>query len=128
MNHDAETEALRRALRGLPEEAPPPSVWLSLQVRHALEFRQPRPQRWRIAAAAAVLLAAPLLVWRMPGPDRSPPGLGPELIELRAIDRELQLRYLDGASDEELAPLWRRRADLLQPRATPSPAPVTLSI
>ena len=53
MNHDAETEALRRALRGLPEEAPPPSVWLSLQVRHALEFRQPRPQRWRIALAAA---------------------------------------------------------------------------
>lgn len=128
MNPDLELESLRQRLRALPEESPPPSVWASLQVRHAVEFRKPRPQPWRIAAAAAVLLAAPLLVWRIPDAPIHPVAPGPDPVDLRAIDRELQLRYLDGASDEELAPLWRQRAELLHRRAAPNLSPSTLSI
>lgn len=128
MNPEAELESLRQRLRALPEESPPPSVWASLQMRHAVEFRKPRPQRWRIAAAAAVLLVAPLLVWRIPDAPIESPAPGFDPASLRAIDRELQLRYLDGASDEELAPLWQQRAELLERRAAPNPSPSTLSI
>lgn len=128
MNPDDGLESLRQRLRALPEESPPPSVWAMLQARHALDFRKPRPQRWRIAVAAALLLVAPLLVWRIPEAPIEPLAPGFDAVELRAIDRELQLRYLDGASDEELAPLWRQRAELLRRGTTVDPTPATLSI
>jgi|CXWL01.1.fsa_nt_gi hypothetical protein len=120
MSEKLDLEALRSRLVELPEESPPPSVWLALQVAHAELHPRRRPQRWRYAAAAVVLvLLAPLLWMRQPAPY-DPPIPEERAAALRSLDRELQLLYLDGASDAELAPLWRDREELLkEPAATP---------
>ncbi len=123
MSEQNDLDALRARLSQLPEEAPPPSVWLALQATHAQLHPRRRPQRLRYVAAAAaavLMLLAPLLWVRQPALN-PPPIPDDRAAQLRSLDRELQLLYLDGASDAELAPLWRQREDLLrQPAATPS--------
>jgi len=117
MNMPNELEKLRAELAKLPEESPPPSVWLELQLAHAELFPKAKVvRRWPYAAVAAVLMLAlvPLLLMR---PTPAPIDLRlPEerAAALRILDRELQLRYIDGASDAELAPLWRQREELLR--------------
>lgn len=133
MSEQNDLAELRLRLAQLPEEAPPPSVWLNLQVAHAQQFPRKRSRpwplpRWRYAAAAAVImLLVPLLWMRQPAP-LSQPLPEERAAELRSLDRELQLLYLDGASDAELAPLWRRREDLLRQPAGAPPAQQTIRI
>ncbi|MFO1496286.1 MAG: hypothetical protein U1F26_16685 [Lysobacterales bacterium] len=111
-----EMDELRRKLSELPIEAPPPSVWLNLQMAQAELCPRPRlrrGQRWRVAAAVVLLALAPALVWRMPQPP--PAQAYPDAAAaLRAVDRELQQQYVRGASDAELEPLWRQRELLLR--------------
>lgn len=131
MNAESDLEHLRAGLAQLPLEAPPPSLWLALQAAHAERYPRRRPQRWRYAAAAVLVLALlPVFLPREPPP--APPGVDPVAVDaanpgaraaaLRVIDRQLQQGYLQGASDEELAPLWRRREELQRNQA-PASAP-----
>ncbi|MGE4073187.1 MAG: hypothetical protein AB7E72_18615 [Lysobacterales bacterium] len=131
MSAESELEALRRRLAQLPEEAPPPSLWLALQAAHAAEFRRqrrPRP-RWPYAMAAVLMLAAvPVLLWHPPAPvPNAAPSLAPEAsyqtTALRTLDRELQRRVLDGATDAELAPLWQQREQILRGQTLPPETP-----
>lgn len=130
-------EALRRRLAAVPEFDPP--AWLDARV-HASLSQPPAPRRaWLpLAAAAAVVLAA-VLLWRIPAPQggvdeaawvAQSRGLEQELArvrltsdvpggaagleaELARIDRALQAAYDRGAATRELAPLWQQRADTL---------------
>ena len=156
MSTESDLAVLRRRLAQLPQEAPPPSLWLSLQVEHARLYPARRARRWpyalaAIAASALALGLAPLL--RQPTPLESPLPQATDIAlvngreALRAqsthlqrdqlpaataavqgLDRELQRRYLDGASDAELAPLWRQREELLQRPAASPPAPKSVRI
>lgn len=129
MSAESDLEQLRQRLAQLPEESPPPSVWLALQAAHAAEFKSQRKARvrWPYALAAALMLAAvPVLQWHQsaPVPIAGQP-LTPEptyqTAALRALDRELQRRVLDGATDAELAPLWQQREQILRGQALPTP-------
>lgn len=152
MSSESDVVALREVLSRLPEESPPPTLWLRIEVEHARRFPARRAPRWRpaLAAVAAALLLLSVLPWlRQPhsandvpapwaadapagsGKPRSatpPPGVRPEQLPaaavaaLRSLDRELQRRYLEGASDAELAPLWRRREELQQQPDAANPA------
>lgn len=125
-----EIDTLRRQLSELPIEAPPPSVWLNLQLAQAELCPRPRArrsQRWRVAAAVVLLALAPALVWRMsqPAPAQAYPDTA---AALRALDRELQHQYTIGASDAELEPLWRQRELLLQQLESAPDFPPTIRI
>ena len=129
MSTESELHALRQRLAQLPEESPPPSVWLALQAAHAAEFKPQRQARarWPYAMAAALMLAAvPVLLWHQPAtlPQATqslPPEPTYQTTALRALDRELQRRVLDGASDAELAPLWQQREQILRGQELPVP-------
>jgi hypothetical protein len=131
MSTESELEALRQRLAQLPEESPPPSVWLALQAAHAAEFKPQRRSRarWPYALAATlVLAAAPVLLWHQPAPvpntaQSPPPEPAYQTAALRALDRELQRRVLDGASDAELAPLWQQREQILRGQTLPPETP-----
>jgi len=129
MTSENELAQWRHRLATLAEETPPPSTWLDLQLAYANQVRpmNARRARWPWALAAALMLAL-VPVWWMQSRVAAPAGLQaihvdavPPAQLLRALDRELQLRYQDGASDEDLAPLWREREKLLR-RTQPAAA------
>jgi hypothetical protein len=157
MSTESDLAVLRRRLAQLPQEAPPPSLWMSLQVEHARLYPARRAWRWpyalaAIAASALALSLVPLLRQptildsQLPRAADIAPGNSAESLRVHSahlqrdplpaataaavqvLDRELQRRYLDGASDAELAPLWRQREELLQRPAASAPAPQSVRI
>lgn len=113
-------DPLRTMLASLPEPPLPPDLWPAIE-----RARQRRQTRLRVAAATLGSLAlAALLAWPVNQPTFAPappeasrssttlvatPAPGPAL---QAIDRALQTAYARGASDDEVAPLWRMRGQL----------------
>lgn len=85
-------------------------------------------------AVAAALLAVGLALQPHPG-ARSPgepvaaravpatPRTGDAIADIRVIDHALQVAYARNASEDEVAPLWDARKQLLQRLRVPSPAP-----
>jgi hypothetical protein len=104
-------EPVDRYLRRLPQAMPPAGLGDHIVDLHLA--RRAR-RRWIPLATAASLLLA-VLVWqqteRGPEPGSAAPVLAksPALIDLRSVDRRLQAAYLAGASEAELAGLWRAR-------------------
>ncbi len=137
MNDEQAQVYWRDQLAQLPQESPPPATWLALQSAFAGQVRPRRRYRQGLWAVAALLMLTLAPLWWLRHVP-APPDLA-QVIEvdpdrptrlLRALDRELQLRYQEGASDEELAPLWRERERLLQhpPSAPAKPSPEIIRI
>ena len=120
MNHDEQD--LRDVLARLGDPPPPPG--LDARIWNA---RQRRIRRsFGIAGSAAcVLLVATLALQSRPGndsptaasvADRTSPASARDddvIADIRAIDHALQLAYTRNASEDEVAPLWKARRELL---------------
>jgi len=120
MNHDEQD--LRDVLARLGDPPPPPG--LDARIWNA---RQRRIRRsFGIAGSAAcVLLVATLALQSRPGNDsptaasvaaRTSPASARDddvIADIRAIDHALQLAYTRNASEDEVAPLWKARRELL---------------
>ncbi|MBB5015509.1 hypothetical protein [Rehaibacterium terrae] len=130
-------------LAGLPEPEPPATLWLRLAAARQRRHTRRRAARFGLAAVAALALAV-LAPWRVAPPPLAPSALPPEAVatfampslddadaiaELRALDRALQSAYEQGASEQEVAALWRAReraAARLQPATPPLPQPLRI--
>lgn len=132
---------LSARLAELPEFELPDTLWARIEAAHVARDVQRRRRFLGTAGgaiAASVALAAMLL-----HPLRAPQGDAPDLLgnlrgesqrleaqlsgarlvhtsatlgtelELRRLDTTLQRAYERGADNSELAPLWRRRVELL---------------
>lgn len=128
MNHDE--QELRDVLARLGDPPPPPGLDARIWA-----MRQRRIQRvFGISgiAAAGVLVAVTLALQPRPDP-RSPaepvvaraapatPRADDVIADIRAIDHALQLAYTHNASEDEVAPLWKARRELLLRLPQPSP-------
>lgn len=127
---------LASRLAELPELDPPPALRARIEAAWAARQRHRRLQRVGGMALAAGLALAALLL-RLPGPTpdeglavlrdesrqleqrlstgalvHSGATLATEL-ELQRVEAALQQAYDQGAAARDLAPLWRRRVDLL---------------
>lgn len=112
-------DPLREQLRSLPDLPPPAVLWSRLA--HGQRLRRKR-QRLLMGASVALVgltigflhqFGEPLL--SSPNTPRlSPSEASAEQVatRLRAIDHALQVAYAQGASDDELAPLWLVRQQL----------------
>ncbi|WP_460812384.1 hypothetical protein [Luteimonas pelagia] len=110
-------------LRDLEAPALPEALWPRVEARRRALFARRR----RFAGVAAALLVAGGigLLARLPGNGPDGPGVptaqrvdsaplpGPVVLQVRAIDRELQAAYQAGAHAEEIERLWRTRGALL---------------
>lgn len=131
-------------LAGLPEPELPAALWPRLAATRQRRAARRRHARYGLAAAALLALAV-LPLWRaVPPPLAPPPALPAEAIatlampslddadaiaELRALDRALQSAYEQGASEQEVAALWKAReraAARLQPATAPLPQPLRI--
>jgi hypothetical protein len=127
MNHDEHD--LRDQLARLAEPSPPAGldarIWAT---------RQRRIQRvFGISgiAAAGVLVAVTLALQPRPDTDlpaepvaraaSAAPRTDDVIADIRAIDHALQLAYTHNASEDEVAPLWKARRELLLRLPQPSP-------
>jgi hypothetical protein len=115
MTHD--DTSLRRHLRSMPEPPLPDTLQSRL---HASHTRRGRLLRTGTGAAVVALLAVMLL----PFPHTTQPpaastaasqdaAADARRARLEVIDRALQAAYQRGASDDEVAPLWKARQALL---------------
>ncbi|QDH69351.1 hypothetical protein [Marilutibacter alkalisoli] len=110
---------LRRQLRALPDPDPPAALRERVLTSHRHRQRAIRS----VAGVSAIALLLAIVLPDLPGPqDASPPQPGlaatalpahDAIARLRAIDRALQAAYERGASDDEVAPLWKARETLL---------------
>lgn len=133
-------ERLKRRLVSLPPVPPAPHLWPRLE-----QARRHRVGRLKLLAgsAATLLLCVTLLPLlgdmvdrparasfsaRAPEPAVAPlPVLDQDTVEqIRALDRALQAAYDEGASDDELEPIWKARRALL-PRQASISTPITTS-
>lgn len=134
MNHDE--QELRDVLARLGDPPPPPGLDARIWA-----MRQRRIQRvFGISgiAAAGVLVAVTLALQPRPDPrsptepvvaraasatPRADDVLADDVLaDIRAIDTALQTAYSRNASDDEVAPLWKARRELLLRLQAPSPA------
>jgi hypothetical protein len=120
-------ESIRTRLAALPEPELPPALWPRL---HLARVRQHERRRGIIAGSLAVLalIALPVVYTRIVSPSTPMPDLvtitprAPLHEEpLRVLDRELQLAYQRGASEQELQWLWQRRQALARTGTTTAP-------
>jgi hypothetical protein len=121
-DRDPRSEQVDRYLQRLPGAMPPAGLGERIVDLHLA--RRAR-RRWVPLAAAASLLAA-VLLWQLGAQDPAPSAKGPllahspGLVDVRSVDRRLQAAYLAGASEDELAELWRaRRLALAQLESAP---------
>ena len=120
---DPRSEQVDRYLRRLPGAMPPAGLGDRIVDLHLA--RRAR-RRWVPLAAAASLLAA-VLLWQLAAQGPTPTAESPllahsqALVDVRSVDRRLQAAYLAGASEDELAELWRaRRLALAQLESAPA--------
>jgi hypothetical protein len=124
---DKTPEGIRQALGHMPEPVPPDSLWPRLLLRRR---RQVRRRRVVAGLASTGMVAAFVALLARPGwtPEPPPPPVaqpvraaaGHQLdAQVRAIDRALQVAYVRGASDSEVAPMWEARRHLLAALGNP---------
>ncbi|MCF7222459.1 hypothetical protein [Marilutibacter chinensis] len=113
---------LRRHLRALPDPGLPDRLRDRVIASHGRRRRVIHGATGVAAAVVAVALLRPALPLQDTAPETAtvqapvaPPALHVDeaVARLRAIDRALQAAYERGASDDEVAPLWRAREMLL---------------
>jgi hypothetical protein len=121
---------LRDALARLGDPPPPPG--LDARIWNTRQRRLRRSLGLGGFAVAAVLVATTLVLQPRPGADSPATGsvaargtpVSPRAEDvrddIRAIDHALQAAYARNASDDEVAPLWKARRELLL--RLPSPA------
>lgn len=131
---------LKRRLGSMPPVPPAMELWPRLELAHR---RRVRRLQLSVGSAAALLLCValvPLLVDTVDRPARASLAAGaPEAAgaplqvldqdtveQIRALDRALQAAYDEGASDDELEPIWKARRALL-PRQASISTPITTS-
>jgi hypothetical protein len=128
-------DRIRRQLKALPDMPPASGLWPRLAEARARRLRRVRMGAGG-AAALALCLMLPMLYRLQQAPAQVQAGAaaGPmavpvedaaaldaaTLVEIRAVDRALQAAYDEGASEAELAPLWKFREALLGARRDPS--------
>jgi hypothetical protein len=115
------THAMNHALRAIEDPPVPEAVWTRLDARRRTVFARRR----QLAGAALLALVAGGLTALLPRPgadvrpddrivEAGAAGLPePIVLQVRAIDRELQAAYQSGADAGEIARLWRARVALL---------------
>lgn len=120
MNHDEQD--LRDALARLGDPPPPPG--LDARIWNTRKRRIRRAFDIGSVATAVVLVAAILALQPRLGSE-SPatatvaartslaPASGDVIADIRVIDHALQLAYTRNASEDEVAPLWQARRELL---------------
>ncbi len=126
-------EPLERRLASMPSIPPPPDLWPRLALA-----RQQRVNRFKttIGTTAILLLCVALLPIAGDIGGRSAPAqlsirpatsdtpgaaLDADTLEqIRALDRALQTAYDEGATDDEIEPLWTARQSLLPRHAATS--------
>jgi hypothetical protein len=121
MNHDEQD--LRDALARLGDPPPPPG--LDARIWNTRKRRIRRASDIGSVATAGVLVAAILALHPRPDGDSpatatvaartspAPASDGDVIADIRAIDHALQLAYTRHASEDEVAPLWKARRELL---------------
>lgn len=133
---ESRSELLVRAqLMRLPEFDPDPGLWARIDATNARRISAQRNQRLRwlasgIAASVALFLILPgtrdvsdsgLAEWqqRSQSLEQEWRSLARQSVDsrsqaqLRLIDLDLQSAYDRGATESELAPLWKLRIDIL---------------
>lgn len=111
---------LRRQLRALPDPAAPAGLRERVLAAHGRRRLAIHGATGVAAAVVAVALILPALPSIDPAPSGAQHAAAPApsrsnevAARLRAIDRALQAAYERGASDDEIAPLWRVRESLM---------------
>lgn len=126
MNHDEQD--LRDALARLGDPPPPPGLDARIWNERKRRFR--RAFDLGGLAIAGVLVAAILALQPRPGADApataiaaAAPAVRTEDVQadIRAIDHALQVAYARNASEDEVAPMWRARRELLLRLAPSAP-------
>lgn len=102
--------SLRDALAQLPELEPPPSLAGRIEARWQARRRRNRAWLGLGGIAGAAIAVAVAITVAPPAPHRAPEV---DIAAVRALDRELQLAYATGASDERITTLWQARRTLL---------------
>jgi ferric-dicitrate binding protein FerR (iron transport regulator) len=112
---------IRRMLASAPESPPSPALWARVVAGRRRQIRRRRIAAG-VAGAAVMMAFALLLPWAGPASDPAEdqmasvvtmPGNPDVAADVRAIDHALQVAYRRGASDDELAPLWNTRQQIL---------------
>lgn len=127
---------LREQLHALAEPPLPQALWSRLHDRHRRQIRRRRQALVASVGIVSVLLMSPLLL--PDGPRHAPVAsmplaATPALIvepeaRLRLLDAAIQNAYDEGASDDEIQPLWEARKRLIsQQPALPHKPPSTHS-
>ncbi len=117
--HEPDPQRLRRHLQALPDPVPPATLEARLLAAQGRRSRLLRTGATVVALCMVVLVAMPD-PGRLPGPDapaRQQAARETTRLKLQAIDRALQTAYARGASDDELAPLWEARTQLMRSAA-----------
>lgn len=130
---------LTRRLRAMPPVPPALDLWPRLELARQ---RRVRRLKLSVGSAGALLLGVllvPLLGGMLDRTERVPLAAAPEpavaprqtldqdtVEQIRALDRALQAAYDEGASDDELEPIWKARRALL-PRQASISIPITTS-
>lgn len=120
---------LRRHLRALPDPAAPAGLRERVLAAHGHRRLAIHGATGIAAAVVSVALILPVL----PSVEQAPPSARraappaaahghAATARLRAIDRALQAAYERGASDDEIAPLWRVRESLVSSLASATDA------
>lgn len=113
------TDPILDHLRSLPDAPLPDTLWPRLQQRQ--RTRVARQRRAFGAGLCAVTLGLTLSLMSVaPPPSSRSPQPGAPIAHLQAVDRALQAAYANGASDDELSPLWDIRERLLSHTTTQS--------
>lgn len=115
------TDPIQEHLRALPDAPLPETLWPRLQQRQRERVIRRRRAATGAGLVAVVLGVALSLSSMTPLHVPFPNPANPPVARLQAVDRALQTAYANGASDEELAPLWDMRERLLSDTAPTLP-------
>jgi hypothetical protein len=114
---DSPPDSLLQQLDRTPPLTPPATLWPRLQAGQRKAVARRRLLAASPLAVAAALLASLLLPGPAPEVAPAPAEVAVDPAEVReriaSLDRALQAAYESDASDDDVAPMWAARAQLL---------------